>query len=1212
MKKSAFVEWPVLLMLLMLIGFTPGASADVDLTDPFASVTITPKPGEIDNVTKFNQVKLTAPDGLVFSQVSISLNPVWLRKDNGDGTYTNLAKYRNAVRSDDKTEVTMDLASDASGLELLPGKYQIFIQKKSSFMLYDGGANMPNAVGNTAGFVFEYEYAPDESADVVWNITPGEYDTLLEEAFSGITIAFPEAQSVTVNEEKGNTDNITLKLNGEPVSGMLNISRDFLTFDWRGEKEGIVEFALAKGFYDVTMADGKVISSPEIATTFYIGDLGIYTSPADQSTTHPFKEYWIYFPKADKVTPHNVMMQEAYFKYGNTKMTYNNESESKCLLYAVEDNRCMELYSGNNFTIEGTVDGEIYYPQGAYTMEMNGIKFPSPMVKSKFTIVPSDIVIPDITTTPAAKSQQETLSEITVAFAGDPQVQLGEAASKPGAFTLTYGDTVLEYGTGFTTPDSPVKLALKETLAPLSPQKVTLHIAAGVYSLTLSDGTTVLNMPTDVTFTVGKAVPYTTTPAAKSEVEKLETFAVNFEGVTEVAWASMSNLPDITLTCGDVSMNYTNGFTEGDEITQMVLDEALLPLTPTTCTVKFGAGVYSLTLADGSVAESPEITFSFTLGRKITVTTTPTNKETVNMLNEFAVAFSDVKEVAWADDFKPENITLKYDDKQLVYGADFTEGDEITTFKLNEPLSHSSRLEVNAEIAAGTYTLTCNDGLVVPSPAVKFKFYIQTVFEIDIDSWIPVNNVQQFDTEEGLECILVWYFNGVKTIILAPDMDKAAPMVNNGVESCSAISTEEIFSGNKTYRGSTDITTYSTTGSKEKRDLRIQAIKNVPSDAAIVRIKKEAQGYTIYNINGENQGYFAPGYDKTVARAYLNTSADPYYNDITIGENNKAVIVSKYRNHTEGYNILSAMSDYTKKTTIYQYVQQELNLGNFIIFTKATPESFVTLKTDPADGSTVDATENNTYEITVTVGSLEQATYSGKPLTGSFNDTPLAQDAISVDGNYPPKVTVTLPNDLSGTLHIDFPEGWFTANVGGQDIPTPATPYTLNINGKSVIPVADITVEVTPSNGEVVSEISYITLTFPESVAQIDLNEEIAEHGGIETRINGALTSTPMMQNNTTFRYRPEFIDEGEFSFLLKEGFFMLTMADDSKALSPVIQSVFTVKRGNSLTDIDAESAPSDVYNTNGVLILRNATDEDIKSLAPGIYIKGGAVILKK
>ena len=88
-------------------------------------------------------------------------------------------------------------------------------------------------------------------------------------------------------------------------------------------------------------------------------------------------------------------------------------------------------------------------------------------------------------------------------------------------------------------------------------------------------------------------------------------------------------------------------------------------------------------------------------------------------------------------------------------------------------------------------------------------------------------------------------------------------------------------------------------------------------------------------------------------------------------------------------------------------------------------------------------------------------------------------------------------------------------------------------------------------------------------------------------------------------------IDRGLITFLSKDGetVFGATTESGLKATSPSMS-----EESSAIDDVIAPETvhPNDIYNLQGICLKRNATDDDIKSLRPGLYIIGGKKVIVK
>lgn len=56
----------------------------------------------------------------------------------------------------------------------------------------------------------------------------------------------------------------------------------------------------------------------------------------------------------------------------------------------------------------------------------------------------------------------------------------------------------------------------------------------------------------------------------------------------------------------------------------------------------------------------------------------------------------------------------------------------------------------------------------------------------------------------------------------------------------------------------------------------------------------------------------------------------------------------------------------------------------------------------------------------------------------------------------------------------------------------------------------------------------------------------------------------------------------------------------------------FIVDDGGGVAGIGADASAADVFSVDGKLVLRNASDSDVKALPAGIYIFGGKKLVVK
>lgn len=1237
MKRFSLTGLPVLLALITFLGFSQTARAEIDPNDPFASLQIQPTAGKITDVSQFNQITFSIPSegaaagDFYLSKFNISLNKIYLRVENADGTYSNIGNYKGAtaVDADKKTEYTLTLSVDATQKNLAPGKYQIYIQKSGTIQIFGGG--LSSAKSNPAGMTWDYTYAPGGSAGVVWTSTPANAGVVSPDDFLGITLAFEDVTKVELMAET--YDDITFLCNGNAVTPSL--SRDNLTFVYpRGASvEGIWELSLPEGFYKLTLSDGTKIDSPAISTYCYVGEISYTTTPAPGSTVYlqDFTKYKVAFPSDWEVTlGEKDIRKAAYFEVNGEKQMFGT-------YLFITDNTSWEP-TIEEINITELSEAKVYIPAGTYNLTQSGKAFPSPEISYTFNLEPVPPLTVNVTTTPADKS--------------------------------IYKGTLNGFSVSFSSPDSPIATVTDENVISRN----------------------------------------------------------------------------IMLTWGDSSINYGFGIEgSGCDFTLLTPIEVT---EITEATLTFGEGVYTLTAEDGRIAPSPAFESKFWIAPASYVTVDPENPMTSLAATPEpgtitdASAFNDLTLTCKADNVTFDAIITNNDRLQLQkQEADdtwsmvgyytyvgLTDDRETLTMHLNEDAS-------TLGLTSGNYRIVfVESNVIYLMDSITKTSYINKAgeaFEYTLaipsqeSEWVPVTDLNLL---KNAEVALVWYYDGVRFANLAPEKQNA-PVITMGTEECVVMNNGIVGTIRSSEFTSTEIPAEDyTTVPMGVKNKYITSIKSMPKDAAIIKVEWTDQGFTLYDTNAETPGYLCPQTDLNTNVQTIKLSDEPYYNTISIDSKGWAKVNSSYRSDA---NVLSATTLWSlsgNNECTFKYIHQALDMGHLYLFAKKTPQMMMSLNANPPSGTQIKGT-SGTEEITFSIGDFEHATINPdvKP-TATLGKSQEVE--LTYENSYPVKVTVNVPANAQGRLVIQIPAGWLNVDVNGVAEPTPAYSYSMTFLRENKLQVADIDVAVTPANGSTVKGIDIISLSFPESVKEVALNEEVAQEGGIEAIINGEPTTTPVYRDNYTYAYRPQLTTPGEFTFRLAEGFYiltmedgtealspkiettvniqpytsadikytttpaadatvtelkefsitfqdvaevsfgevdfdamtlsygettlkyltdfeegegatdpittmilkkalsfdtptvvtvniaegfyMLTMADDSIVKSPAIEFSFTISKTTGIEGISTNNDTNDVYTTDGVRILKNATEDDIKTLAPGLYIQGGRVILKK
>ncbi|MCM1004845.1 MAG: hypothetical protein NC402_00950 [Prevotella sp.] len=1076
----------------------------------------------------------------------------------------------------------------------------------------------PVAVSPALHFTFTVE----AEAPVVVNYTTVPAQDAQVDELESFSVNFTDATNVDIDWSKVSADMVTLKHGDTTLSygsGLTDDSDDPTTinldFKLAPTTPTLCTVNFKEGAYTMTL-NGKTVASPAIEFSFTVGKE--VTEPA-VDPANPFNSVTIE-PAPGQVNVANLQTvtltaPEGYgfTKFTGTGMVVQKKDEDGDYVTIINPSDINTRYNASSAKIsddksELTVtlncdptalglatNDEIRIRVASGTVNMIKLDAPNTAItqKQEKTFEYTALVLPKAvyTTTPAdgaTVANAEDFTGVTLAFTNATKVALNAE---------TFDDVT------FKKDGTQVSVALSsDNLTFTYPRGTDVEgnwefaIPEGFYTLTI-DGQSVPSPAISIVFKVGDTKPveltWTTTPEADAEVDELTEFAVNFADVKEYAWANDSALPEVTLSYNGSTMSYNAGFVEGDDINIMVLDTPLSFDTPTQVTATFAAGLYTLTMNDGSEQTSPAVEFTFTVGKAYTgpvriaaASTTPAANAQVDELTQFSVNFADVKEIAFMSE-DPSNvpaITLSYGNTTLSYPTDFAEGDDLNIMELSEALTFTKPTQVTAKFAEGIYKFTMEDGSEATNEAVEFTFTVGKEAPIGDDAWVPLTDINQLD---GAEVVFAWYYSGKKSgLASAPDMQKITDPVTNGVESCIVMSNQAatLISGGKFYQN--DYTADGIDADNfvvDSTTKRLTAIRAIPETATIAKAIKTEGGYAfqwtnytpseaLVNALGLDVNeplYFAPQLDKNTNRQSLQPSNTAYDNAVTISSTGYATMRSTYRKGDEGANVFTATTEWALTGPSYAkfcYMHQELDLGHlYILVKKGSMGKSAQISANPATQSTIEGS-TGTEEITFSVEGYENAAINADVTpTATFN----GEAANVTFGNtYPVKATVTVPANADGKLVISIPAGWLKVEDGEDVLETSAYEYTLNFATK--LAVADVKPTIDPVSGSTVQSISTITVTFPAEVTGI----EVSNNPQYEAILNGRETSTPILAGNTTFRYRPELTDAGTYTFTLKEGFYILTMADGSKALSPELSTTVTISPYASGSDVKYTTTP--------------------------------------
>lgn len=309
--------------------------------------------------------------------------------------------------------------------------------------------------------------------------------------------------------------------------------------------------------------------------------------------------------------------------------------------------------------------------------------------------------------------------------------------------------------------------------------------------------------------------------------------------------------------------------------------------------------------------------------------------------------------------------------------------------------------------------------------------------------------------------------------------------------------------------------------------------------------------------------------------------------------NYSLVIAARAINVGSTYNVEPIVLNYTIQSS-----QQEAWSGEFTA--------------DPADDSEVESLK----QISIT---FEGATSVATSSTAGPNDFPALFDN---DGK---KITGAVGhinvNVLSLTLNQEVTTpGYYTLvipaaylSVNGQQLTEPLyVAYTIKEKEVDV----EYSYEFEPAS-KILAPLCSITLTFSgEGLTEVTHNSFAWGNSAPKfTSAENNYCPNFTVSKLTNFTYRwintYEFKTEGDYTFNVPAEYFTLTFADGTVVKNKAFSEVFSVKTsGVENVSVD-RNASTDVYNAQGMLLIKAATAEQLNSLAPGLYIIGGKKVLK-
>lgn len=269
-------------------------------------------------------------------------------------------------------------------------------------------------------------------------------------------------------------------------------------------------------------------------------------------------------------------------------------------------------------------------------------------------------------------------------------------------------------------------------------------------------------------------------------------------------------------------------------------------------------------------------------------------------------------------------------------------------------------------------------------------------------------------------------------------------------------------------------------------------------------------------------------------------------------------------------------------------------------------------------------------EVTPADGTVESLkTFTLKPI-GSYTDMApswlaypyLIRDRETIytfnltddmDMSTPGTIVLTLPEEQTepGRYSLIIPKGTFMCEVGqgGDENKEKMANYTIEREAQETVYDFAYT-EVTPASGAV-TEIKDVKFTFAEDVSVLLYDAYILDSEGKEIRKADIQTSFDDWKV-ATVEFEPV-TEAGDYTLYIPQGTFgdeAFSMDEGGHANADyrIAYSIHSV----GIDAVDGESLSGDVYNVAGVLVLRDADMQAIRSLDKGIYIVGGKKIAVK
>lgn len=371
----------------------------------------------------------------------------------------------------------------------------------------------------------------------------------------------------------------------------------------------------------------------------------------------------------------------------------------------------------------------------------------------------------------------------------------------------------------------------------------------------------------------------------------------------------------------------------------------------------------------------------------------------------------------------------------------------------------------------------------------------------------------------------------------------------------------------------------------------VTEINDMPGSAAIVRLDKAENGYSLYLTNGEenNNGYLVPAYPGVSDKRSMNglgVAENPIYasisetGQISFNQNDRNILTYTKQAASQWGTVNSS-----NVTLCFSSMDQGEGEGNNRIFVRESDlkEETAAYEATPASGQTIASFEdfslafNFTGEVTKVALSNDAtdesiaATWNGEPCTtpsSAFNTNPLT---FSYRSGYPTGEGLYTLHIAAGTFEISYSDGTVLKN--------PEMEWTVNVGSE---PLA---YTVTPADGSEVESFYQLRFKFGET-SEIK-NIEPVEAGkfgsmtfnGQPYTIDNASMGSFNKQLQLTF---VEIAEPGEIAWEIKPGTFRITKTDGTEVYNTYMKGSFTVvgvpEVDNSLTIQSTPAKDATVY----------------------------------